>query len=158
MSNSEPLASVTPIRPDIDTAIGQDITESKIADSARTQGRALVGMGIIHFALPKPVESIVPPQLPGSARFYNFASGIWELATGALLLNRGTRKAGGYSAALLYLAVWPGNFYHAYKELVAKDTRKRGTKAVLAGAYHIPRLFAQIALIRSALRIAANSD
>ena len=46
---------------------------------------ALTGMGVIHFAADETVEKIVPPQLPGSARFYNYASGVWEIATGALL-------------------------------------------------------------------------
>ena len=35
----------------------------------------LVGMGVLHFAAPKPFDSIVPAELPGSARFYTLRLG-----------------------------------------------------------------------------------
>ena len=105
---------------------------------------ALTGMGIIHFAADETVEKIVPPQLPGSARFYNYASGVWEIATGALLAKEKTRRSGGLSAMLLFLAVWPANFYHAYVE-----RNEKGGKRV----YHVLRQPAQVLLIEYARRI-----
>lgn len=115
-------------------------------DPAKKYGLAgiLVGMGIVHFAADDTVEKIIPPQLPGSARFYNYASGVWEIATGALLANDGTRRLGGLSAATLFLAVWPANMYHAYLE-----REEEGAKRL----YHVLRLPAQIPLIEYARRI-----
>ena len=72
-------------------------------------GASLVGMGILHFAAPKPFDTIVPTELPGSARFYTHASGVAEVATGALLLVPRTRKLGALAAIALYLGVFPAN-------------------------------------------------
>src|SRR5689334_18441987 len=43
---------------------------------ASKMGAMLVGMGVLHFAVPKPFDSIVPAELPGDARFYTLASGV----------------------------------------------------------------------------------
>ena len=72
-------------------------------------GGMLLGMGTLHFVAPKPFDSIIPAGLPGSARFYTYASGVGELGTGALLLVPRTRRLGGLAAAALFLAVFPGN-------------------------------------------------
>ena len=52
----------------------------------------------LHFLAPKPFDTIVPAELPGSQRFYTYASGVAELATGALLLAPRTRRLGALSA------------------------------------------------------------
>lgn len=62
---------------------------------------ALATAGMLHFVRPKPFDGIVPPQLPGSQRFYTCASGVAELTTAALLAAPRTRKVGGLSAAVL---------------------------------------------------------
>ena len=49
---------------------------------AARMGAMLVGMGVLHFANPKPFDSIVPAELPGDARFYTHASGVAEVITG----------------------------------------------------------------------------
>ena len=95
-------------------------------------------MGTLHFLRAKTFESIVPPQLPGSPRLYNFASG-------AFLTDRATRESGGAPAAALFLAVWPANMYHAWIERDARWPKK---------LYHIIRLPLQIPLIRYAWKIA----
>lgn len=115
--------------------------------SAKLMGAILIGMGIAHEVAPKPFESIVPPQLPGSPRSYNYLSGLWEVATGSCLLRQKTRGLGGLSAALLFLAVWPANIYHAIKDLNAGAGS--GKKI-----YHFLRQPAQILLIWQALRVA----
>lgn len=76
---------------------------------------ALAGAGVLHFVKPDPFDSIVPPQLPGSQRFYTYASGVAELATAALLANKSTRATGGLAAAALLTAVWPANIYMAWQ-------------------------------------------
>ena len=69
----------------------------------------LLGIGALHFVSPKPFDSIVPADLPGSQRFYTYASGAAEVTTGALLLSARTRKLGALSAVALFLAVFPAN-------------------------------------------------
>ncbi|UXA15042.1 hypothetical protein KXD97_15620 [Mycobacterium sp. SMC-8] len=84
----------------------QQITKS--SRGAR-MGAWLVGMGILHFVAPKPFDSIVPAELPGTQRFYTYASGAAEVGVGALLLAPKTRKAGALSAIALFVGVFPGN-------------------------------------------------
>jgi len=69
----------------------------------------LLGSGVAHFAIPKPYDSIVPAELPGSARFYTYASGVAELASGALLLAPRTRRMGALAAIAVFLGVYPAN-------------------------------------------------
>ena len=69
----------------------------------------LLGVGTTHFVAPKPFDDIVPAELPGSARFYTYASGVAEVATGALLLVPRTRRRAALAAAVLFLAVFPAN-------------------------------------------------
>ena len=72
-------------------------------------GALLLGAGTTHFLLPTPYDSIVPAELPGSARFYTYASGVAELATAALLLVPRTRRTGGLAAAVVFISVFPAN-------------------------------------------------
>jgi uncharacterized membrane protein len=76
---------------------------------ARWLAALLLGTGTLHFVTPKPFDSIVPEELPGSARFYTCASGVAELGVGALLLAPNTRRPAGLAAAALFLAVFPAN-------------------------------------------------
>ena len=69
----------------------------------------LIGIGVGHFVAPKPFDTIVPAELPGSARFYTLASGVAEVGVGALLLAPRTRRTGALAAAALFLAVFPAN-------------------------------------------------
>jgi uncharacterized membrane protein len=69
----------------------------------------LLGTGTLHFVAPKPFDSIVPAELPGSARFYTFASGVAEVGVGVLLLAPRTRRPAGLAAAALFLSVFPAN-------------------------------------------------
>jgi uncharacterized membrane protein len=72
-------------------------------------GAMLVGMGVLHFVAPKPFDTIVPTELPGTPRFYTLASGVGEVATGALLLAPKTRRLGALAAVALFVAVFPAN-------------------------------------------------
>ncbi|HEX2285938.1 MAG TPA: MauE/DoxX family redox-associated membrane protein [Mycobacterium sp.] len=69
----------------------------------------LLGSGVGHFVIPKPYDAIVPAELPGSARFYTYASGVAELASGALLLFPRTRRVGALAAIAVFVAVFPAN-------------------------------------------------
>jgi uncharacterized membrane protein len=69
----------------------------------------LTTSGTLHFARPKPFDALVPPALPGTARFWTYASGVAELGVAGLLAVPRTRRLGGSLAAALFVAVFPGN-------------------------------------------------
>jgi hypothetical protein len=71
-------------------------------------GATLLGTGTVHFVAPKPFDDIVPAELPGSPRFYTYASGVAELTTGALLLVPRTRRLAGLAAVALFVSVFRG--------------------------------------------------
>ena len=60
-------------------------------------------MGVLHFVAPKPFDDIIPEELPGSARFYTYASGVAELGVGGLLLAPKTRRLGALAAIALFV-------------------------------------------------------
>ena len=108
----------------------------------------LLGSGVLHFVIPKPYDTIVPAELPGSQRFYTYASGVAELASGALLLSPRTRKFGALSAVALFLAVFPANVNMA---------RLWRDKPLFMRLGAIARLPLQIPMITGALKIYRNS-
>ena len=69
----------------------------------------LATSGVLHFAVPRPFDSIVPRALPGSPRTWTYLSGAAELAVAAAIAHPRTRKLGGLAAAGLFAAVFPAN-------------------------------------------------
>ncbi|MGV0735005.1 hypothetical protein ABQF35_05300 [Mycobacterium syngnathidarum] len=118
------------------------------APAAQRMAALLLGMGALHFVAPKPFDTIIPAELPGSARFYTYASGVGELATGALLAVPRTRRLGALAAVALFLAVFPGNL-----NMVRLWWDKPWPMRIVA----IARLPLQIPMITSALRVYRNS-
>ncbi|GAA4778906.1 membrane protein [Citricoccus nitrophenolicus] len=108
---------------------------------------ALAGMGVLHFAAPRPFDGLIPRALPGPARAWTYGSGVAELAVAGLLAVPATRRVGGRAAQVLFLAVWPGNFHQAYR---ARNASLRTRAITLA------RLPLQVPLIAAAGRIAAG--
>lgn len=102
--------------------------------------------GIIHFARPKPFDSIVPPQL-GNPRFWTYASGVAELGCAGLLAVPSTRRLGGAASAALMVGVFPANIYTVVKH---RDEPK-------ARAIALARLPLQIPLVWMSKGIAASS-
>ncbi len=111
-------------------------------------GAMLLGMGALHFVAPKPFDSIIPEELPGSARLYTYASGVAELGTGALLLAPRTRKLGALAAVALFIGVFPGNLNHV------RLWWDKGWPARLATMARLPL---QIPMIRQAIKIYRSS-
>jgi uncharacterized membrane protein len=111
-------------------------------------GAMLVGMGVLHFVAPKPFDTIVPAELPGSARFYTLASGVGEAATGALLLVPRTRRLGAVAAVALFLAVFPAN---------VNCIRLWWSKGWPARVAAMVRLPLQVPMITGALKIYRNA-
>lgn len=110
---------------------------------ARWLAGMLLGVGAVHFAWPKPFDTIIPAELPGSPRFYTYASGVAEVAIGASLLVPRTRRPAGLAAAGLFVAVFPGNL---------NSVRLFWAKPWLRAA-SIGRLPLQIPMVAAALRV-----
>lgn len=108
----------------------------------------LIGIGAGHFLRPKPFDTIIPPELPGSPRFYTLASGVAEVGVGAMLLAPRTRRTGALAAAALYLAVFPANI-----NMVRMWWDKPWPMRVAS----LARLPLQIPMVTSALAIRRNA-
>jgi uncharacterized membrane protein len=108
----------------------------------------LLGVGTLHFVAPKPFDAIVPAELPGSPRLYTYGSGVAELAVGALLMLRRTRRSAALAAVALFVGVFPGNV-----NMVRLWWDKPWAMRILA----LARLPLQIPMITTALKIRRNS-
>jgi uncharacterized membrane protein len=108
----------------------------------------LLGVGTTHFLMPKPFDDIVPAELPGSARFYTYASGVAEVTTGALLLSPRTRKVGALAAIAVFLGVYPANI---------NMVRLWKDKPLIMRLGAIARLPLQIPMITQAFKVYRNS-
>jgi len=87
----------------------QTTTEPASQRSAYKMAAMLIAIGVGHFAAPKPFDTLIPAELPGSPRFYTLASGVAEVGVGGLLLIPRTRRFGAAAAVALFLAVFPAN-------------------------------------------------
>ncbi|BBX71426.1 DoxX family protein [Mycolicibacterium psychrotolerans] len=108
----------------------------------------LIGMGVLHFAAPKPFDSIVPEELPGTQRFYTLASGVAEVGVGALLVAPKTRRFGALAAIALFLGVLPGN---------VNMVRLWKNKPLAMRLIAIARLPIQVPMITQALKVYRES-
>jgi uncharacterized membrane protein len=128
------------------------ITHSPQREASRTLAyriaALLFGVGTLHFVAPKQFDGIIPAELPGSARFYTYSSGVAELVIGTLLLPLQTRRLAALAAAALFLAVFPGNV-----NMVRLWWDKPWPMRIIA----LARLPLQIPMITTALKIARNS-
>ena len=108
----------------------------------------LLGVGTIHFLAPKPFDDIIPAELPGSPRFYTYASGVAEVGIGALLLVPRTRRLAALAAVALFIGVFPGNV-----NMVRLWWGKPWPMRIFA----LARLPLQIPMITEALKIRRNA-
>ncbi|MBB5912246.1 putative membrane protein [Nocardia transvalensis] len=114
---------------------------------AQLMAAALFGMGTLHFVVPGPFDSIVPPALPGKARSYTYWSGVAELTVATTLALPRTRRLGGLLAALLFIAVYPANVQ------MAVDSVRNPKAPTALKAISILRLPLQFPMIRQALKV-----
>jgi uncharacterized membrane protein len=75
-------------------------------------GAFFLAAGSLHFLRPKPYVAIVPDALPGKLEIV-YASGVAELAGGALVLPRRTRRVAGWWLIATLIAVFPANVHMA---------------------------------------------
>jgi uncharacterized membrane protein len=74
----------------------------------------LLGAGIMHFVNPDFFDAIVPPWVPGSVRAATYVSGVAEILVGLGVLVGRIRRMALWSAAVLFVAVYPANLYMAW--------------------------------------------
>jgi uncharacterized membrane protein len=74
----------------------------------------LLGAGIVHFLNPGFFDAIVPPWVPGSERAATYLSGVAEILVGAGIIATRTRRVALWSAAVLFVTVYPANLYMAW--------------------------------------------
>ncbi|MFF0491843.1 hypothetical protein ACFYTQ_22670 [Nocardia sp. NPDC004068] len=115
---------------------------------ARPLAALLLGMGVLHFVIPAPFDSVIPRGLPGRPRTYTYASGVAELGVGTAIALPRTRRLGGWLAALLFIAVFPANVQ------MAADWVNDPKKPLPLKIGTVLRLPLQIPLIVQALRLA----
>ena len=89
--------------------------------AAPTFAAFFVGAGVMHFVIPKTYAAIVPDWLPRHREIV-YASGVAEIAGGALVLHPRTRQIGSLWSIATLLAVFPANVHMAlnpdrYKEV-----------------------------------------
>lgn len=110
----------------------------------------LATSGVLHFAVPRPFEAIVPRVLGDPAPWVQ-VSGLAELACAAGLATGSTRRVAGYACAALFLAVYPANL-----DMTARALRSSRVsplwKAVL-----VARLPLQLPLVTRSLRLARSA-
>lgn len=127
-------------------------TPSPQQDASRTLpfriAALLLGVGTLHFVAPKPFDGIIPVELPGSPRFYTYASGVAELGIGAALLVPRLRRSAALAAAALFVAVFPGNV-----NMCRLWWDKPWPMRIVA----LARLPLQIPMVTAALKLARNS-
>jgi uncharacterized membrane protein len=78
----------------------------------RLFGPTFIVAGILHFAIPRVYESIVPDYLP-APRALVYVSGVAEIAGGAAVLHPRSRRIGSWWSIATLLAVFPANLHMA---------------------------------------------
>jgi uncharacterized membrane protein len=102
--------------------------------------------GVIHILKPAPFLTIMPPGVPYPEAVVLW-TGVAEIL-GAIGLvqpfSKPLRQAAGWGLAAYALCVWPANINHMLTDMARGD-------GGLGLGYHIPRMFAQPAIIWLAL-------
>lgn len=120
-------------------------SHATIQRKARRMAAILATTGAIHLARPQIYDPLIPKSLPGTPRMWSVGSGVAELAVAGLLAMPKTRKVGGAAAAVLFVAVWPGNI---------KMVKNWSHKSVARQAVAWSRVPLQVPMIKSAVAIA----
>src|ERR1017187_759383 len=84
-------------------------TMRRIRDLA---GPFFVFAGVMHFVIPKTYRRIMPPYVPAPEAMV-YASGVAEIAGGAGLMLKSSRRAAGWWLIGTLIAVFPANLHMA---------------------------------------------
>ncbi|GAA3126371.1 DoxX family protein [Streptomyces echinatus] len=107
----------------------------------------LAGMGVAHFAAPRPFDALIPRRLPGSPRAWTYGSGAVELALAAGIAAPRTRASAAKAAAAFFVGVFPANVQ------MAVDWRHRPAPLRTAALARLPL---QVPLVLWANGVARN--
>jgi uncharacterized membrane protein len=80
--------------------------------SRLTLAALMTGAGVMHFVKPRFYESMVPSWI-GHETAVVAASGVAEIAAGALLVSERTRRVGAWSTVAILVGVYPANIQMA---------------------------------------------
>lgn len=98
----------------VDTAAAGEAASRPPSRPARFgMAATFLGVGVLHFVAPSSFEAIIPEEIPRK-RLLVYATGVAEVAGGAGLLARPSRRLGWALVALLVL-VFPANVNHAVR-------------------------------------------
>ena len=114
-------------------------------------GTFITVAGLAHFVAPAFFDDIVPPWLPPGARLWTYASGVAELVVGPMLLVPRWRRAGGWAAIVLLVAVYPANLYMAW------DWRDRPLGEQVVAWARLPLQFVLVWLAWQVTRLGTGS-
>ncbi len=81
--------------------------------AARTFGPFFLTSGILHFAIPRQYESIIPDRLRPWRRELVFWSGVAEVLGGTGMLLAPTRRLAAWWSVATLVAVFPANVHMA---------------------------------------------
>jgi uncharacterized membrane protein len=102
--------------------------------------------GVIHLARPAPFLTIMPAWVPAPEAVVLW-TGVAEILGAIGLMqpfSKPLRQAAGWGLAAYALCVWPANINHLLIDMARPD-------GGLGLGYHVPRMFAQPAIIWLAL-------
>lgn len=138
-----------------DTPTLLDRFRDPLADPARDRSRLrlsamLIGMGVLHFVVPKPFRSIVPRWFPWP-REAVAVSGVAELASGVLLAVPGSQRVGGALGFVTIAAVYPANV-----QMAIDASRGVGEQKIPAWLLWL-RVPLQVPLLRTAWQFASGT-
>lgn len=97
----------------------------------------LAGAGVLHFVQPRFFDDLVPDALPGSSRWWTYASGVAELVAAGLLVDRRTARTGAWAAFVVLLGVYPANIADVVEH---PPTDARGLASLIRLPLQIPLL------------------
>jgi uncharacterized membrane protein len=100
--------------------------------SPRLLAGLLGSSAVLHFARPRPFDSIVPRALPGSPRAWTYLSGAVELGLAVAVAAPRTRRTGALLTAGFFAAVLPANIK------MARDWENRPTPLRTAAWARVP--------------------
>lgn len=134
--------------------------KNRLEMSSRLLGSLLVVTGIGHFIFPQPLDAIVPPFLPFEPRFWTYLSGVAELVVAIMLFvpqkvklhGYQIKRAGIWSALVLFVLVYPANIY------MAIDWSSRPLSEALPAYLRLPLQFGLFYWCWKLLKISKSPD
>jgi uncharacterized membrane protein len=75
-------------------------------------GPTFIFAGVMHFVIPKVYRRIMPPYIQAPTAMV-YASGVAEIAGGAALMRRSSRRWGAWWLIATLIAVFPANVHMA---------------------------------------------